>query len=43
MRGPTSKTYDELTIAYDHFNAALFAGELPPCLITMQRKNKTYV
>jgi predicted SprT family Zn-dependent metalloprotease len=39
---PTSRTYDGLTQAYEHFNRALFGGRLPPCLITMQRKNKTY-
>ena len=35
-------TYNELTIAYDHFNRELFNSQLPPCLITMQRKNKAY-
>jgi predicted SprT family Zn-dependent metalloprotease len=39
---PTSRTYDELTRAYEHFNRELFEGRLPPCLITMQRKNKTF-
>ena len=34
---PTTKTYSSLDAAYDHFNRTLFAGQLPPCLITMQR------
>src|SRR5687768_8942428 len=42
MRNPTIRTYTGLTLAYKFFNKRLFAGELPPCLITMQRKNKTY-
>jgi len=40
--GPTIKTYNALTTAYDFFNKRLFAGELPSCLITMQRKAKSY-
>jgi hypothetical protein len=35
---PTQVAYAELQIAYDRFNAELFAGELPPCLLTLQRK-----
>jgi predicted SprT family Zn-dependent metalloprotease len=42
MQDPTAITYDELTVAYDHFNARLFDGQLPKCLITMQRKGKTF-
>ena len=38
---PTQQTYDELRQAYDYFNARLFAGGLPHCLITMQRKGRT--
>jgi hypothetical protein len=34
---PTTTTYTSLTTAYDYFNRELFAGTLPPCLITMQR------
>jgi len=41
-RLPTSEAYAELQDAYDHFNAELFAGELPPCLITLQRERRTY-
>jgi predicted SprT family Zn-dependent metalloprotease len=36
---PTKKTYDALNTAYDFFNQRLFAGQLPGCLITMQRKS----
>ncbi len=39
---PTDTTYRELQTAYDHFNADLFDGQLPPCLITLQREKKTY-
>jgi hypothetical protein len=39
---PTSQTYASLTAAYDYFNAGLFDGELPPCLITMQRHKGAY-
>ena len=39
---PTKRTYDDLTTAYDFFNERLFDGKLPRCLITMQRKNKSY-
>lgn len=39
---PTKKAYNDLTVAYDFFNGRLFGGRLPPCLITMQRKNKAY-
>lgn len=36
---PTSQAYGELQSAYDFYNAQLFAGKLPPCLITMSRKH----
>ena len=42
MSTPTEQAYSELQHAYDVFNTRLFAGQLPPCLITMQRKNRTY-
>jgi predicted SprT family Zn-dependent metalloprotease len=42
MHSPTGKTYEGLVTAYDHFNRELFESRLPPCLITMQRKNKAY-
>ena len=41
MNSPTSTAYSELQVAFDHFNKELFAGELPPCLITLQRKKRT--
>ena len=31
----------KLNQAYDFFNKKLFGGELPDCMITMQRKNQT--
>ena len=36
MATPTEQAYSELQHAYDVFNTRLFAGQLPPCLITMQ-------
>jgi predicted SprT family Zn-dependent metalloprotease len=39
---PTQATYASLTAAYAHFNQALFGGELPPCLITVQRQKGAY-
>lgn len=39
---PTGRTYATLQAAYDHFNAALFGGILPPCLITVQRHKGAY-
>lgn len=38
---PTTETYSELQQAYDFFNAALFDGVLPDCLITLQREKHT--
>lgn len=38
---PTEQAYGELQLAYDFFNAALFGGTLPPCLITLQRRART--
>lgn len=37
---PTQETYTELQTAYNHFNQILFNGELPWCLITLQREKK---
>ena len=42
MVTPTEQAYAELQQAYDVFNMQLFGGELPPCLITMQRRPRTY-
>lgn len=38
---PTAQAYSELQSAFDHFNAALFGAELPPCLITLQREKRS--
>ncbi len=42
MIKPTAETYAELQHAYDTFNAQLYEGELPECLITLQREKKAY-
>lgn len=42
QKAPTRETYAELQLAYDHFNAALFDGQLPQCLITLQREKRTF-
>jgi predicted SprT family Zn-dependent metalloprotease len=39
---PTEAAYNELRLAYDHFNRVLFEGALPACLITFQREKRTY-
>jgi predicted SprT family Zn-dependent metalloprotease len=39
---PTRVTYADLATAYDFFNHCLFAGRLPHCLITMQRRWGAY-
>jgi predicted SprT family Zn-dependent metalloprotease len=39
---PTKETYDQIQQAYDYLNRALFKGELPNCLMTLQRRNRTY-
>ena len=39
---PTRRTYDSLQAAYDHFNRELFGGQLPACLITVQRHKGAY-
>lgn len=36
---PTDTVYSELQAAYDVFNAELFQGQLPACLITLQRRD----
>ncbi|CAG0901739.1 unnamed protein product [Darwinula stevensoni] len=38
---PTEQAYTELQRAYDWFNKALFEGQLPECLITLQRNKRT--
>lgn len=42
MTNPTTQAYAELQGAFDHYNSELFGGELPHCLITMQREKRTY-
>lgn len=39
---PMQRSYAGLTQAYEHFNTALFDGNLPPCLITLQRRGRSY-
>lgn len=39
---PTEAAYKELQEAFVFFNEKLFGGELPDCLITFQRKTRTY-
>lgn len=39
---PTRETYEELQVAYDHFNNELFEAQLPSCLITLQREKRTF-
>lgn len=39
---PTKQTYDALNKAYEFFNRRLFDGTLPPCLVTLQRRNRAY-
>lgn len=39
---PTKETYDQLQQAYEHLNRNLFQGALPNCLITLQRRKRSY-
>lgn len=39
---PTQETYDALQWAFDYFNWTLFDRSLPNCLITLQRRGRTY-
>ncbi|KND60576.1 zinc metalloproteinase Mpr protein [Candidatus Burkholderia verschuerenii] len=39
---PTPEAYAELQQAFEHFNSALFGGQLADCLITLQRERRTY-
>jgi predicted SprT family Zn-dependent metalloprotease len=41
LLAPTAQTYAELEQAFDHFNARLFGGQLPRCLLTLQREKQT--
>ena len=37
---PTESTYNAFQAAYDHFNLKLFQNGLPPCLITLSRRDR---
>ncbi len=39
---PTISFYSTLQVAYDHFNAELFEGKLPHCLITLRSASRVY-
>ncbi len=39
---PTANFYGELQRAFDHFNQALFDGQLGPCLITLRSSERAY-
>jgi hypothetical protein len=39
---PTKETYDQFREAYEYLNRTLFNGELPNCLITLQRSKSSY-
>lgn len=39
---PTVSFYTTLQLAFDHFNAELFGGSLPHCLITLRSASRVY-
>ena len=39
---PTKETYGRFQLAYDVLNKHLFSGKLPDCLITLQRRKRSY-
>src|SRR5262249_6473907 len=39
---PTKQEYSSFSQAYDFFSRELFSGDLPCCLITLQRRARTY-
>ena len=39
---PTAQTYAALQAAFDYFNQHLFAGSLPPCLITLRSSPRAH-
>lgn len=41
-KSPTATTYEGLELAYQFFNDRCFSGQLPDCLITLQRKRRAY-
>jgi hypothetical protein len=40
--GRPNEEYDSFDQAFNYFNVELFGGELPPCLITLQRRAGSY-
>src|SRR5690554_7341919 len=42
MTDPTTQAYAELQQAFEHYNVDLFDGQIPRCLITMQREKRAY-
>jgi predicted SprT family Zn-dependent metalloprotease len=40
MKTPSQQIYSSVERAYSHFNKSLFGGELPHCLIVLQRQPK---
>lgn len=42
VSSPTVDFYSQLQRAFDHFNAQLFDGKLPPCLITLRSSHRHY-
>jgi len=42
MIKPTEENYEQLQASFDYFNDRLFNGKLRQCLITMQRKGRSY-
>lgn len=41
MKAPTDETYTAFQRAYEFFNRELYNGELPDCLITLQRRKRS--
>lgn len=39
---PTRQAFEELEKAYSFFNEQLFEGQLPECMLTLQRQHDTY-
>ena len=39
---PTTSVAQDFQQAFDYFNEHMFGGELPPCMILLQRKAKAY-
>jgi predicted SprT family Zn-dependent metalloprotease len=39
---PTKSTYAAVQAAWRHFNKSLFSNQLPPCLVTLQRRSRAH-